>query len=68
MSSQQNVNNVMKELEQRGYKETINILSQNTQPKVTEKMLSNSMSQMSEEFTQRVGRPMTYSEMRSMGG
>ena len=68
MSSQQTVDKVMKDLEQRGYKETTAILSQNIKPIDTEKLLTKSMNQMSEEFTQRVGRPMTYSEMRAMWG
>jgi hypothetical protein len=63
-----NVNNILQNLEQRGYKEVANILAQNVNTEVREQLLSTSMSQMSKEFTEKVGRPMTYSEMRSIWG
>jgi len=70
-NNQENIVDVMKDLEQKvnpkSVEEGINILNRafvNNDPSI----IIGSMKDGAKEFQERVGRPMTYSEMRSMWG
>lgn len=59
---------VMKELEERVNKKSVDICNEGKSSFDTMKELSNLMKSGSDEFESKVGRPMTYAEMRQMWG
>ena len=79
-NNETNLNEVMKQLESKVTKEAVDIVIKSeikiaTNPdkkqeivNKTSNALLNAMSNGAKEFEQKVGRPMTYSEMRSMWG
>jgi hypothetical protein len=63
-------NNLLNELEKKGEKECINLMSTNNGKSIEKVIegLQNIMSEGSKEFKAKTGREMTYSEMRQMYG
>lgn len=59
---------VMKELEERVNKKAVDICNEGKSSFDTMKELSNLLKHGSDEFESKVGRPMTYAEMRQMWG
>jgi hypothetical protein len=72
MSNTDSLNKIMNELSDKVNKKavetTVSSLSKNEDADKTIKNLSNIMNDGAKEFENRVGRPMTYAEMRSMWG
>jgi hypothetical protein len=72
MSNTDSLNKIMNELSDKVNKKavetTVSALSKNEDADKTIKNLSNIMNDGAKEFENRVGRPITYAEMRSMWG
>ena len=62
------ITQVKKELEQRGNAQAVNIVSQGGPAKDTLDDLKEVLTTGAKEFESKVGRPMSYAEMRSMWG
>ncbi len=68
MDTNNNLKEIMKNIESKTEKSVIEVYKQNDNIHESMTKVNNIMSQSAEEFTTKMGRPMTYSEMRQMFG